>query len=49
MSILTITIIATIVNFVVGLIVGLISKNECVAIVATVVADLILIVLLYAL
>ena len=48
MSILTIMIIAIIVNFVVGLIVGLISKDERVAIVAVIVADFILIVL-YAL
>ena len=48
MSILTIMIIAIIVNFVVGIIVGLISKDECVAIVAAIVADFILIAL-YAL
>ena len=45
MSILTIMIIAIIVNFVVGLIVGLISKDERVAIVAVIVADFILIAL----
>ena len=48
MSILTIMIIAIIVNFVVGLIVGLISKVECVTRVAVIVADFILLAL-YAL
>ena len=48
MSILTITIIAIIVNFVIGIIAGLISKDWCVATVAVIVADLILIAL-YAL
>ena len=48
MSILTITIIAIIVNFVIGFIAGLISKDGRVAIGAVIVADLILITL-YAL
>ena len=48
MSILTITIIAIIVNFVIGIIAGLISKDGHVAIGAAIIADLILIAL-YAL
>lgn len=48
MNLLTITIIAIIVNFVVGIIVGLISKDGRVAIGAAIIADLILITL-YAL
>ncbi|MEF2719798.1 MAG: hypothetical protein ACLVIN_09660 [Roseburia intestinalis] len=43
MSILTITIIAIIVNFVIGIIAGLISKDGHVAIGAAIIADLILI------
>ena len=43
MSILTITIIAIIVNFVIGIIAGLISKDGRVAIGAAIIADLILI------
>lgn len=42
MSILTITIMAIIVNFVIGIIAGLISKNGCVAIGAAIIADMIL-------
>ena len=42
MSILTITIIAIIVNFVLGIIAGWISKNGCVAIGAAIIADMIL-------
>lgn len=48
MSILTITIIAIIVNFVIGIIAGLISKDGRVAIGAVIIAELILITL-YAL
>lgn len=43
MSILTITIIAIIVNFVIGIIAGLISKDGRVAIGAAIIADLILV------
>jgi len=43
MNLLTITIIAIIVNFVIGIIAGLISKDGCVAIGAAIIADLILI------
>ena len=43
MSILTITIIAIIVNFVIGIIAGLISKDGHVAIGAAIIADLILV------
>lgn len=42
MSILTITIIAIIVNFVIGIIAGLISKDGHVAIGAAIIADMIL-------
>ena len=42
MSILTITIIAIIVNFVLGIIAAWISKNGCVAIGAAIIADMIL-------
>ena len=42
MSILTITIIAIIVNFVIGIIAGLISKDGRVAIGAAIIADMIL-------
>mgnify|MGYP001067600686 FL=1 len=48
MNLLTITIIAIIVNFVIGIIAGLISKDGHVAIGAAIIADLILIAL-YAL
>ena len=43
MNLLTITIIAIIVNFVIGIIAGLISKDGRVAIGAAIIADLILI------
>ena len=43
MNLLTIMIIAIIVNFVIGIIAGLISKDGCVAIGAAIIADLILI------
>ena len=42
MSLLTITIIAIIVNFVIGIIAGLISKDGHVAIGAAIIADMIL-------
>ena len=45
MSILTITIMAIIVNFVIGIIAGLISKDGRVAIGAAIIADMILVTL----
>lgn len=45
MSILTITIMAIIVNFVIGIIAGLISKDGRVAIGAAIIADMILFIL----